>query len=152
MHANTVNRKQTLTNLLKEIYPNITDEAQKDLHNIVTISYAAAVHGRYQQECSHNAYQQLMDWKCHITDQNLNSFANLLADLIHIAIENLRIINYGVIGDPFYRELFFDALKHALPQHSDTQTFLDDLLHQMNRPWEKLPNQRHPLAQLWIRP
>jgi hypothetical protein len=157
MKTNTLNpdqnHKQALANLLKATYQNLTDETQQALHDVAHIGYTATEHGGYQQEHCHTIYQQLMNWECKMTDSNLNQLTDLLADLIDIAIENLRSINYGTLDSPYYRTPFFNAIKQALPKKSqEANRCVDNLLYQFGRGWKTLPQKKHPLAAQWAQP
>lgn len=156
MKTNTLNpaqnHKQALANLLKATYQNLTDETQQALQNIACIGYTATEQGGYQQERCQTIYQQLINWEFKITDNNLNQFTDVLADLIDIAIENLRIINYGTLDNPYYRTPFFNAIEQALPKSQEANRFLDSLLYQFGRGWKILPQNLHPLAAQWAQP
>lgn len=136
----TNNNKQAFANLLKANCQNLNETT---LHEIAYMGYIATEQGGHQQVLCQRIYLQLINGKFKATAENYNQ----LADLVDITIENLRIINYGTLDNPYYRKAFFSALEAILPTTKEAIHVLNDLIAQFGRGWKTRPQKKNPLAE-----
>jgi hypothetical protein len=132
-HENNHINTQIFADVLKANCYHMNEAA---LREIAYIGYIASEQGEHQQAAGRGIYQQLMKARFKATAEN----CDLLANLVEITIENLRLINYGTLDNPSYYKDFFSAIEAILPTTKQAARLLDDLHAQFGKGWKVLPN------------